>query len=234
MINQLISELKDVSSPEKARIQSSFFKTGKGEYGEGDIFIGITTPDQRKISKKYALLTLEHVSELLNSKIHEHRSIALFILLEKYKENKKQIVDFYLNHTSNINNWDLVDLSAYKILGDYLLDKDRKILYKLAQSSNLWEKRISIIATFAFIRNNEFEDTIRISKILLNDKHDLIQKAVGWMLREVGKKDQDLEEEFLTNNSKEISRTTLRYAIEKFNKEEQNRFLTMNKYNLRT
>lgn len=213
-------ELKKLKNPTKAKILAGFFKTGKGEYGEGDEFLGITVPLQRIVAKKFIDLKFLEIEKLLNSKIHEHRLVSLLILVEKYRKGdekeKSKVVNIYLKKTRKINNWDLVDLSAYYILGDYLLDKDRKILYKLAQSKNIWEKRIAIISTFAFIRAFEFQDTLKISKILLKDNHDLIHKAVGWMLREVGKRDQTVEENFLMSYYSDMSRTTLRYAIEKF------------------
>ena len=216
-INDFKKELNSFGNKNQAIILRGFFKTGKGQYGEGDIFLGIKVPIQRNISKKYDL-ELSEIQELFNSKIHEHRLCALFILIEKYKKssNKKQIFDFYLKNTKNVNNWDLVDLSAHNIIGNYLLDKDRFIIHKLANSDNLWKKRISIIATFAFIRNHDFSDCLKISKILLNDKHDLIHKAVGWMLREVGKRDMKVEEDFLKKYHKTMPRTMLRYAIENF------------------
>lgn len=229
MLNQIKEDLQKSGNPEKAEILSRFFKTGKGEYGEGDIFLGITVPDQRKVAKQYIDLSLENIQKLLSSKIHEHRLTSLLILVEKYQKaneiNKKKIVDFYLKNTKNINNWDLVDLTSAKILGDYLFERDKSILYKLAKSDNLWERRISIIATFHFIRNNEFEDTLKISEILLNDYHDLIHKAVGWMLREVGKKNQDVEESFLKKYYKKMPRTMLRYAIERFDEKKRKFYL---------
>ena len=214
----LQQELKKLGDSKQAKLLSGFFKTGKGEYGEGDIFLGIKVPVQRKVAKKYADLSLKDTKELLNSKIHEHRLVALFILIEKYKksEKKKEIVDIYLKNTKKINNWDLVDLSAPQILGDFLLDNNRATLYKLAKSKNLWEKRISIVSTWTFIRENQLDDTLKISEILLTDNHDLIHKAVGWMLREVGKKNQAIEEKFLKKHHKTMPRTMLRYAIEKF------------------
>ncbi len=225
----LKQELQKLKNPEKAKVYLRFFKTGKGEYGEGDTFLGVTVPEQRKIAKKYINLSFEELQELLSSNIHEYRSGSLFILIDKYRKSdetrKKEIFDFYLKNTTNINNWDLVDISAPHIIGDYLLNKNRKILYKLANSKNLWEKRISIISTFAFIRNNEFEDTLNISKILLNDNHDLIHKAVGWMLREVGKKDQKIEENFLEKYHKTMPRTMLRYSIEKFDENKRKYYL---------
>ena len=232
-MKKLHKQLEEHSDSEKAKLLQRFFKTGKGEYGEGDIFLGIVVPNQRKIAKEAAeRLSMENLQELLNSKVHEKRLIALLILIEKYKkaEEKEFIFNFYLSNTKNINNWDLVDLSAPNILGDYLLEKgreDREILQKLAKSEHLWEKRISIISTFAFIRNQEFDDALRISELLLNDKHDLIHKAVGWMLREIGKRDLEIEENFLRKNSryKEMPRTMLRYAIEKFPEKKRKMYL---------
>jgi 3-methyladenine DNA glycosylase AlkD len=226
-MKELIKELKRASNPKKAAILQRFFKTGKGQYGEGDIFLGIVVPEQRKIAKKYLNLSLKELQDLLNSKIHEHRLISLFILIDQYKkeDNKKPIYNFYLKNSKNINNWDLVDLSAPNIVGDFLLDKDRSILYKLAKSKNLLEKRIAILSTFAFIRNNDFKDTLNLSEILLNDNHDLIHKAVGWMLREIGKKDQKAEESFLKKHYKKMPRTMLRYAIERFEENKRQFYL---------
>ncbi|MEM2131084.1 MAG: DNA alkylation repair protein, partial [Candidatus Woesearchaeota archaeon] len=201
-----------------------------------DLFLGLNVPEQRKIAKKYKELSINDLQELLNSKFHEHRLIALLILIEKYNKlkkdiEKKQIIDFYLKNTKNINNWDLVDLSCHKILGDYLLDKDRTILYKLAKSSDLWEKRISIISTFAFINNKEYETTFKIAEILLNDRHDLIHKAVGWMLREIGKRISiEKEEEFLKKYYKKMPRTMLRYAIERFDEKKRKYYLKKDTY----
>jgi len=230
MLNKLRSDLNKLKNPEKAKLLQGFFKTGKGEYGGGDIFLGITVPESRKIAIKYKNLSLEEVEQLLKSKIHEERLIALLILVHNYqnhKEKRSVIYNFYLKSANNnyINNWDLVDLSSHQILGHYLLDKDRSILYKLAKSSNIWEKRISIISTFQFIKNNQFFDTIKISEILLNDKHDLIHKAVGWMLREIGKKDESVLIKFLNKHYKSMPRTTLRYAIERFPEKTRKRFL---------
>jgi 3-methyladenine DNA glycosylase AlkD len=220
MINQLKAELRKLGNPQKAKDSAWFFKTGKGQYGEGDVFLGIKVPEQRKIAKKYQALPLPHIQTLLSSKFHEYRLTALFILVLQYKKadakGKKQIVDLYLKNTKQVNNWDLVDSSAHYILGHYLLDKDRKILYRLAKSKNLWEKRISIISTAAFINNNEFADTLKIAELLLNDDHDLIHKAVGWMLREVGNRNKAVEEKFLKKYYQKMPRTMLRYAIEKF------------------
>jgi 3-methyladenine DNA glycosylase AlkD len=222
-------ELNKLKNRNKAKILERFFKTGKGEYGEGDIFLGIVVPKQREMAKKYIGVTLEDLQKLLFSKIHEYRLVALLILVQKYKKadnlGKKTIVNFYLKNTKNINNWDLVDLTVEKILGEYFLDKDRKILYKLARSKNIWERRIAVITTFQFIKNGRFEDTLKISEILLEDKHDLIHKAVGWMLREVGKRNQKAEEKFLMKYYKTMPRTMLRYAIEKFPEEKRKGYL---------
>jgi len=232
MYQKIISELKKLQDKNKAKILQRFFKTGKGEYGEGDIFLGIIVPKQREVAKKYVDTNLKDLQKLLSSKIHEYRLVALLILVQKYKSadakalaDKKEIVDFYFKNTKNINNWDLVDLSAPQIVGEYLLDKDRKILHKLSKSKNIWEKRIAVLATFMFIKNNQFEDSIMISEMLLNDKHDLIHKAVGWMLREIGKRDRQVEENFLMKYYKSMPRTMLRYAIEKFSEEKRKKYL---------
>ena len=215
-------EIQSKKDPIQAKILSRFFKTGKGQYGEGDIFLGVTVPTLRIIVKKYSKdISLKDVQKLLNSKIHEYRLTALLILVEKYKEDKGLIYNIYIKNFRNINNWDLVDLTAPKIMGDFLKDKNRDILYSLATSNNLWEKRISIVATFAFIRDNDFKDTLKISEILLKDEHDLIHKAVGWMLREVGKRNKDLEKEFLDKYYRIMPRTMLRYSIEKFDPKEK-------------
>ena len=232
MLDQIKSELSKLSDPCRARNSSRFFKTGKGQYGEGDLFIGITVPEQRKMAKKYVNLSLDDLQELLNSKIHEHRFIALVILISKYRKaeepRKEEIFVFYLKNTKNVNNWDLVDLSAPRIVGNYLLDKKRSVLYKLAKSNSLWERRISILSTFAFIDNNDFEDALNISGLLLHDKHDLIHKAVGWALREIGKRDQNVEEQFIAKHHLHMPRTMLRYAIEKFDEKKRKKYLTKN------
>ncbi len=229
MLNQLIKELEELANETQAQILQRFFKTGEGEYGEGDVFLGIKVPEQRKVARKYLGLNFPKIQELLDSKIHEHRLVGILILVDKYKkaneETKGDIFNFYLKNTKNINNWDLVDLSAHKIVGDFLFDKKKTKLYELANSKNLWEKRIAIIATLNFIRKEEFTDTLRISEILLNDSHDLIHKAVGWMLREVGKKNQEVEEDFLKQHYKKMPRTMLRYAIERFPEEMRQKYL---------
>lgn len=231
-MEELDKIIENSKNPKKAKVLQRFFKTGSGQYGEGDIFLGITVPIQRKIVKDFKDKTDSNdVGGLLNSKVHEKRMIGLLILIEHYKnaneEKKKKIFEFYLDNArnNNINNWDLVDLSAPNIVGNYLIDKNREILYGLAESKNLWEKRISIISTFSFIRKNDFNDCLKISEILLKDKHDLIHKAVGWMLREVGKKDINVLLGFLKIHYKQMPRTMLRYAIEKFDKKEREKWL---------
>ena len=227
-LQELRKELAKHSSKYRAEISRKFFKTGKGEYGEGDVFLGLTVPNIRKIAKKYSFASLKIVQELLNSKIHEERLLALFILVDQFKmTGNEKIVRFYLKNTKKVNNWDLVDSSADKILGNYLLNKPKNILYKLANSSNLWERRISILSTFEFIRNNKFEDSLEIAEILLNDKQDLIHKAVGWMLREVGKRNQTVLEKFLKKYYKRMPRTMLRYAIEKFDERRRKEYLSI-------
>ncbi|MGV8151619.1 MAG: DNA alkylation repair protein [Candidatus Nanoarchaeia archaeon] len=236
MNKEIENRIHKQENKEKAKHLMRFFKTGPGQYGEGDIFLGIVVPKQREIVKEFKnTATLEDIKYLLDSNVHEKRLIALLFLIEKYKiackeknENEKKIIfDFYLKNTKKINNWDLVDLSAPNIVGDYLLDKERKILYSLAKSENLWEKRIAIISTLAFIRKQEFKDSLKIASILLYDKHDLIHKAVGWMLREIGKREQKIEEGFLKENKryKTMPRTMLRYAIERFDEKKRKKYL---------
>lgn len=230
MAKQIISDLQRLANPDKAKLLSRFFKTGKGEYGEGDKFIGIMVPQQRQIVKKYyKQITLNDISTLLSNKIHEYRLTALLILVEKYKKaderTRKEYYDFYLKNVKYINNWDLVDVTCSRIVGAYLNDKDRAPLYKLALSKNLWEKRISIISTFAFIKRSDFKDSLKLAEILIKDKHDLIQKAVGWTLREIGKKNLELEEIFLKKYSSIMGRTALRYSVEKFPEEKRKYYL---------
>jgi 3-methyladenine DNA glycosylase AlkD len=229
-LNYLRQQLQEVSSEKKAKASSWFFKTGEGQYGHGDKFIGVTVPEQRKIAKKFPDLTLVDLEKLLESDIHEERLTALFILVGKYQkaneELKKLIFEFYLTHMSGVNNWDLVDSSAHKIIGDYIKDKKITLLLSLAKSKVLWERRVAIVATFAFLALKNSKPTYAIADILLSDREDLIQKAVGWLLREAGK--QVSEEElkaYLIKNYKNMGRTALRYAIEKFDDVERKRFL---------
>lgn len=232
IVVSLKAELAVLANPEKARVLQRFFKTGIGEYGEGDVFVGASVPDLRKLAKKHSSLSLNQLSPFLKSKIHEERLTALLILLEKFNQAKdsenerKKIFDFYLKHTVFVNNWDLVDLSADKIVGAYLLEqKNKSLLQKLANSSNLWERRIAIISTFAFIKQNSFNETLKVSEILLEDNHDLIHKAVGWMLREIGKRNLAIEEKFLKAHCKKMPRTMLRYAVERFPEEKRKFYL---------
>ena len=227
MLNKLKKELKTLTNPKKQEIHQRFFKTGKGEYDEGDVFLGLTMPQIRKTCAKYTELSLTDLQELLNNKIHEYRMCALIILNKKFKEedNKGKIFKMYMKNYNNINNWDLVDLSAPNIPGTWLLNRDKKILYDFAKSNHLWKKRIAILSTFTFIKNNQFIDTIQIARILLDDKHDLIHKAVGWMLRELGKRDQPLEERYLKKYYNVMPRTMLRYAIERFEEKKRQKYL---------
>lgn len=235
-LSELKKEIHSKSNKTKAKLLQGFFKTGKGEYGEGDIFLGIVVPESRKLAIKYSSLPLKDVEKLLNSKIHEERLIALLLLVHNYQlatksndnKTKEEIYNFYLKNTKYINNWDLVDLSCHKIIGKHLLNKDRSILYKLALSSNLWERRIAVISTFEFIRNSQFDDSLNLSKILLKDKHDLMHKAVGWMLREIGKKDISILETFLKHNNtyKIMPRTMLRYSIERLPEKRRQAYLS--------
>ena len=214
-----------VSDSQKAIFLLRFFKTGKGQYGEGDVFLGITVPESWKIAKKYKALGFLELQKLLNSKFHEYRLVALMILVLQFaradEAKREKIVKFYLKNSKRVNNWDLVDLSAHKILGEYLLGKDWGILVRLAHSGNIWERRIAMVSSFAFIQKKELKVPVQIAEILINDKHDLIQKAVGWMLREVGKKDQNVEERFLKKHYKTMPRTALRYAIERFDSQKR-------------
>lgn len=229
----IVTDLKKLANPKQAKNLARFFKTGKGEYGEGDLFLGISVPKQRQIAKKYNGLTFPKLTKLLHSPIHEYRLVSLLILVEQFKKanplEQKKIFDYYLKNTKFINNWDLVDLSAPKIIGAYLLDKpmQRTVLYQLAKSTDLWKKRISVLATFMFIKYQQFSDTLKISQILLTDKHDLIHKAVGWALREVGKKNLAVEEIFLQKYCLKMSRTMLRYSIEKFPEKKRRFYLNL-------
>lgn len=244
-LNSLLKDLKREENKEKAKLLARFFKTGCGQYGEGDLFLGITVPESRKIAIKYSELSFPDISELLKNKYHEVRLIALLILVHKYKTTsarpclaeRKKVVDFYLKHTKYINNWDLVDLSASYIVGNYLYSRTvlkraspRTVLFKLAKSKNIWERRIAIISTFAFIYKGESEWTLRIVKILIKDTHDLIQKACGWMLREVGKRvyKGDLMS-FLDAYGTKMPRTMLRYAIERLPENKRLYYLNLNR-----
>jgi 3-methyladenine DNA glycosylase AlkD len=223
-------QVEALANVQKAEILQRFFKTKPGEYGEGDVFVGLTVPISRSIAKQYYELPLTEVAKLLKSKIHEERLISLLILVEKFKKGteseRDKIYNFYLKHTKYINNWDLVDLSSHQIVGAYLLDKDKAILAELALSKNMWERRIAIVSTYRFIAQGKTDWTFKISKLLLTDGHDLIHKATGWMLREAGKRNLEAEENFLKKQYARMPRTMLRYAIEKFPEEKRQQYLT--------
>lgn len=232
MYNIIEKKLLSLADWEKAKILQWFFKTWKWEYGQWDIFLGIKVPDQRKIVKKYFKeVKFDDIQELLKSKYHEFRMTALLLLVEKYKKNwideRKNIYQFYMKNLEYVNNWDLVDVTCPKIVWDFLFDKDRGILYDLVKSKNLWEQRISIISTLYFIRKWDFQDTLKLSEIFLDHKHDLIHKAVGWMLREVWKKDIKVLKEFLDKYAQKMPRTMLRYAIEKFEEKDRKHYLSL-------
>lgn len=223
---QLKTDLKKAGNPKQAKNLQWFFKTGIGEYGEGDVFLGLKSQQIKDVAGRYLDLDISSLASLLHSKIHEERVCALRILVHQYNKYKNEkFVKFYLKNYHYINNWDLVDMSAHKILGDWLLDKPRKVLYELAASSNLWKRRIAIISTFAFIAQKDFADTLKICKLLLSDKHDLIHKACGWMLREVGKKDEKVLLKFLDQNFKKMPRTMLRYSIERLDEKKRKFYL---------
>ena len=228
-VQQIQKRLRQFASREKAKVLQRFFKTGPGEYGEGDHFLGVVVPDIRRVAKEFQNAPLDEITTLLASTVHEERLLALLMLVQAYSGGdyslKKKIYSLYLKNTKHINNWDLVDLSAPNIVGAYLLDRNRTPLYTFAQSKNLWKRRIAILATFQFIKQNDFDDTLGISKILLMDEHDLLHKAVGWMLREVGKRSLPVEENFLSQHYKKMPRTMLRYAIERFPEGKRRRYL---------
>lgn len=228
-LRKLRADLRKCGNKEKAGILQRFFKTGPGEYGHGDIFLGIAVPTLRNFAKLYQGLEFDDVMQLLKSRFHEERLLSLLILIIGYRKadlpGKRRIYRAYLNHSGYINNWDLVDVTAKHIVGAFLRDKDRAPLYKLARSGFLWERRIAIMSTFHFIEDNDFEDTFKIAKILISDPHDLIHKAVGWMLREVGKRDMASEERFLKKYHAVMPRTMLRYAVERFMATKKRKYL---------
>ncbi len=226
---EIQKRLQQFATREKAKVLQGFFKTGPGEYGEGDVFLGVVVPDIRRVAKECQAAPLREVIKLLKSEIHEERLLALLMLVHAFTKGdeaaQKTIYDLYLKHTRYINNWDLVDLSAPNIVGSYLVDRSRKPLYALAKSRDLWERRIAILSTFAFIKQNDHGDALRIAAMLLHDDHDLIHKAGGWMLREVGKRDLSAAESFLKQYYKKMPRTMLRYAIERFPETKRKRYL---------
>ena len=228
-VQKIQKKIRALADRKKARILQGFFKTGPGEYGEGDVFLGIPVPAIRKLAREHDGTPPGETIKLLASSYHEERLLALLMLVRDFTRGsgpaKKKIYTLYLRNTRYINNWDLVDLSAPHIVGGYLVDKDREQLYAFARSRDLWKRRIAIIATLAFIRQNDFGDTLNIAEMLLADGHDLIHKAVGWMLRELGKRDLQSEEDFLLRHHRVMPRTMLRYAIERFPEAKRKRYL---------
>lgn len=226
----VVKELEALGCPAKATHLSRFFKTGKGEYGEGDLFMGVTVPEQRAIAGKFRGCDFDTLESLICSPYHEQRLTALLMLECRFKDNKdfvsrSRCIDFYTSHTACINNWDLVDLSCYKILGEWLADKDRGMLYEWAESGDLWRQRIAMVTCMYFVRHGDFREVLAISDLLLHHSHDLIQKAVGWLLRETGKKEESVLVDFLAERYKGMPRTMLRYAIERFPTEVRKRYL---------
>jgi len=228
-IQDIQKRLKKLGNKKYAAISQRFFKTGPGEYGEGDVFIGIRVPVLRKLVKEYSELSVEDAAVLLRSQIHEERLFALLLLVRLFSKGddvrRTIIYDTYLENTAFVNNWDLVDSSAEHIVGAYLMDRSKAVLYRLAESEDMWERRISVISTFHFIKRHEFSETLKVSKMLLFDRQDLIHKATGWMLREIGKRQLQTEESFLKVHYKKMPRTMLRYAIEKFPEQKRQRYL---------
>lgn len=228
-LQHLRRALRKKANPQSAKGFERFFKTGPGGYGEGDKFLGLSVPMLHEFSKQFLTLSIRDISVLLESKLHEERLVGLLILVKQYKKadmtTQKKICAFYLKNAKRINNWDLVDSSAHHIVGHYLSDKNKAVLYRLAKSTNLWERRIAIVSTWYFIRQNQLDDTFKISKLLLNDNHDLIHKASGWMLREAGKRDLKKQEKFLKMHYQKMPRTMLRYAIEKFPESKRKAYL---------
>lgn len=221
----ITSELQALSNAEKREIFPRFFKAGKGEYGEGDRFLGVTVPNIRAIAKLHKDISIEEIRELIQSEWHEVRLCALIIMVEKSKKKdealRKELFNLYLSQTKRINNWDLVDLSCRFIIGEYLLDKSRDILYQLAQSPLLWDNRIAIVSTYAFIRKGQLEDTYALSDLMMQHPHDLMHKAIGWMLRETGKRNPERLYDYVMSHRADMPRTMLRYAIEKFSPKER-------------
>ena len=223
-------EIRALANKEIAQHSLRFFKTDKGEYGHGDLFLGVRAPKIRSIAKRHIDISITDMETLIRSKYHEERFLGLIILVNKYaktkdKKNQNQLYKIYVSSFKYINNWDLVDVTCPHVTGKHLIDKDRTILYKWAKSEDLWTKRIAMVSTFCFIRKNDLEDTFKIAEILLQDKHDLIHKAVGWMLREAGKRDIKKEEAFLKKHYKTMPRTMLRYSIEKFPETKRQKYL---------
>ncbi len=228
---ELEKELNSYEDPARAVHSQRFFKTGKGQYGEGDVFIGLTVPQTRLVCKKYMDLPVNEIEKLLESPIHEHRLVAVIIMRQQAERAnsvlRKTLYDLYLRRTDRVNNWDIIDISCHKIVGAYLVDKDRAILYKLARSKQMWERRIAIGSTAHFISKNDLDDTFKMAEILLNDKEDLMHKATGWMLREAGKKDEARLKEFLDRYANVMPRTMLRYSLEKLHPADRTHYMKL-------
>jgi len=228
MLDELRKDLQRLSNKKRASDMQKFFKTGEGEYAFGDVFIGLTVPQSRQVAAKYNDMPFEELYKLIRSEIHEERFIALLVLVNNFKADEmlqRRIYEFFMKNIKFVNNWDLVDLSADKIVGGYLIDKPKTVLYKLASSKNMWERRIAMIATYNFIKNEMYDDAINIAEKLVEDDNDLIQKAVGWMLREVGKRNKAIEEAFLKKHHKIMGRTALRYSLEKFSESSRKEYM---------
>jgi 3-methyladenine DNA glycosylase AlkD len=234
-VQKIVREIKILGNPARARLSQSFFKTAKGQYGEGDVFIGLTVPQQRSIALSHLAATLADLEKLLHSKVHEHRFVALEILIAQFERaaasGRKALFDFYIKNSKSANNWDLVDASAPNVVGNYLYNHENKnfmLLKKLAKSKDLWKKRIGIVACMYFIKMKSTKEILEIAEIVKNDKHDLLQKALGWMLRETYKNvDEGVIRKFLKENIKTLPRTTLRYAIERMGEKERKMWLTI-------
>lgn len=231
LVEQIKAALEDKAIPEKAAFFPRFFKSGPGEYGEGDKFLGVKVPEQRKIAKSvYKEISLDEIETLIQDEYHEVRLTGVMILVYRYEklksdEDRKKLVDFYLKNLKWVNNWDLVDSSCHHILGHYYLNKDKSLFYELASKDDLWSQRVAMVSTYYWIKRGKFEDALALAKKLLDHPHDLMHKAVGWMLREIGNKDYEVEFEFLKKHYQQMPRTALRYAIEKFDEDVRQDFL---------
>jgi 3-methyladenine DNA glycosylase AlkD len=228
-LEALQKELLSKANTQKAAVMQQYFKTGEGEYGAGDLFLGISVPIQRAIARRYTELPLTELKKMFASRTHEFRFTCLEILVAKYEKAddslKEKIFNFYLRNRQYVNNWDLVDTSVEYIVGDYLFGYDTSVLYDMARSKNIWDRRMAIMATFTFIKKHTFADALKIAALLIGDEHDLIHKAVGWMLREIGKRSLEVEEKFLAKHYKKMPRTMLHYAIERFPQQQRQKYL---------
>ena len=234
MNNTIQQDLASYATSQRKRTNERFFKTGKGEYSEHDRFLGVALPDIRRVVKQHRQASRQALEKLLKSPLHEERLCGLLILVQQYQKtddtnDKQAIFNYYVKNLKHVNNWDLVDVTVPKIIGAHLLHREKKLLYTLAKSSNLWKRRTAILATYTFIQHNKFQDTIKLAELLLGDSHDLMHKATGWMLREVGKRDQAVLEQFLDKHGKRMPRTALRYAIERFPEQKRKQYLISSK-----